>query len=215
MADVATEAKHPGEYILNEINIDQSRKQVVIAVGESLGACTVLGEITNDAASAVAGAGNTGDGVMGAINVGTGALQGDYSLTMIEPGTNAGAFIIEDPNGEKVATGTIGAAFNDGGLSFTLADGATDFIAGDDFVITVAPGSGEYAQLDFAGVDGREVATGILFAAVDASVAAQDAVITSALTVVMDGALTWPDGITNDQKAQAIKQLVEKNITVK
>jgi hypothetical protein len=47
-------------------------------------------------------------------------------------------FDVFDPNGAFVGQGKVGVLFNKGGLSFTLADGAADFVAGDGFTITVA-----------------------------------------------------------------------------
>lgn len=81
---------------------------------------------------------NVGNGVMGAITVSAGAKIGAYTLTVTEPATNAGAFIVTDPDGIVVSHGNVAAAFSAGGLAFTLADGATDFSAGDSFRITVS-----------------------------------------------------------------------------
>ncbi|MDL5363951.1 hypothetical protein, partial [Halalkalicoccus sp. NIPERK01] len=82
-----------------------------------------------------------------AITVGGAAREGDYRLVVIEPVGNAGAFTLEDPAGVTIGHGTIGAAFSAGGLSFTLADGATDFAAGDCFVISVT-GTVKYVPYD-------------------------------------------------------------------
>lgn len=81
---------------------------------------------------------NTGNGTMGAITVTAGAKQGDYVLTIIEPGANVGTFTVSDPDGVQVGDGAVASAYSAGGLAFTLADGATDFVAGDSFTITVA-----------------------------------------------------------------------------
>ncbi|MCM2293042.1 hypothetical protein NAC44_11985 [Allorhizobium sp. BGMRC 0089] len=89
-------------------------------------------------ATSAAGTGNTGDGVMGAVTVSAGAKQGIYTLLIIEPAANAGTFEVTDPDGVFVDNGTVGTAFSAGGLAFTLADGATDFVAGDSFNITVS-----------------------------------------------------------------------------
>lgn len=83
-------------------------------------------------------AGNTGNGAMGAITVSAGAKAGVYTLTVVEPAANAGAFVVEDPDGIIIGHGTVAVAFSAGGLAFTLADGATDFVSGDTFLITVA-----------------------------------------------------------------------------
>lgn len=89
-------------------------------------------------ASAAALGTNTGNGVMGAITVSIGAKKGDYVLTVVEPGSNVGTFIVIDPDGKQIGDGVVASAFSAGGLAFTLADGATDFVAGDSFTITVA-----------------------------------------------------------------------------
>lgn len=88
-------------------------------------------------AVAAAVAGNTGNGTMGAVTVSAGAKAGVYTLTIIEPAANAGAFIVTDPDGIVIGNGDVAVAFSAGGLAFTLADGATDFASGDQFTITV------------------------------------------------------------------------------
>jgi hypothetical protein len=85
------------------------------------------------------GVANTGDGVMGAITVTARTRTGRYKLRFIEPAANAGRFVVEDPSGVIIGTGTVAVAFSAGGLAFTLADGATDFVAGDGFFIDVLP----------------------------------------------------------------------------
>lgn len=89
-------------------------------------------------ASAAALGTNTGNGTMGAITVTAGAKPGRYTLTIIEPGANTGTFNVIDPDGIQIGDGVVASAFSAGGLAFTLADGATDFVAGDAFAITVA-----------------------------------------------------------------------------
>lgn len=93
-------------------------------------------------AAATAWTGNTGDGAMGAITVSSGAKMGTYKLTIVEPAANAGTFIIQDPDGIILSKkGQVASAYSFGGLAFTLADGATDFTAGDGFDIAVGTAS--------------------------------------------------------------------------
>lgn len=108
----------------------------------------VVGAAFAATAAAVAFAGNTGDGAMGAIVASAGAKAGIYKLTVIEPGANAGTFQVVDPDGVLVGIGAVASAFSAGGLAFTLADGATDFVAGDGFDITVT----YTANVDFLGL---------------------------------------------------------------
>lgn len=93
-------------------------------------------------AVAAAVAGNTGNGTCGAVTVSAGAKAGVYTLTILEPGSNVGAFVVEDPDGIPIGNGDVATAFSAGGLAFTLADGATDFVAGDQFTITVTLSAG-------------------------------------------------------------------------
>lgn len=99
--------------------------------------CIAVAPLT--AASAAFGT-NTGNGVMGAITVSEEARPGRYILRIVEEVANAGNFVIEDPDGEQIGDGAVAAAFDTGGLAFTLADGATDFGVGDAFAITVGGG---------------------------------------------------------------------------
>lgn len=203
-----TETMHAGGFIASEANGTLSREIGTIASGQGvLLAGTVLGLLAVGAASAVAGGDNTGNGAMGAITVGANAKVGDYVLTFVEGAADAGAFIVEDPDGINVGSGDVGAEFSGGGLTFTLADGATDFAAGDTFVITVAEGSGEHAQLDPDGNDGSETAAAVLYADVDATDAAAEAVLIVRDAEIVTSELVWPDGITDNQKATALAQL--------
>jgi hypothetical protein len=64
---------------------------------------------------------------------------GRRKLRIIEPAAAAGRFIVIGPDGVPEGTGTVAVAYSANGLAFTLADGATDFIAGDGFTIDVLP----------------------------------------------------------------------------
>lgn len=93
---------------------------------------------TLTASGAVAGT-NTGNGTMGSVVVTEeeGAMPGVYDVVFVEPGSNLGTFVVYDPNGEVVGDGVVATEFDAGGLTFTIADGATDFVSGDRFAITV------------------------------------------------------------------------------
>lgn len=207
MATFTETLPHAGGFLLDEGNGDISREGIVIVSGEGkLSTAQVLGRITAGTASAAAKPGNAGNGTVGAITVG-GAKPGVYVVTFIEPASNAGAFQVEDPDGINVGTGTVAAAFTGGGLTFTIADGAADFAAGDQIRITVAAGSGKWAALDPAGTDGRQHAAGILFREVDATSADADGTAIRRLATVRATDLVWPAGITTDQKAAALAEL--------
>lgn len=149
--------------------------------------------VTATSATVVAFAGNTGNGLMGAIVVSAAAKAGVYKLIIVEPGTNIGNFVVEGPDGVIVGQGDVAAAFSAGGLAFTLADGATDFVAGDGFDITVAaPTAAAYVAYDPDANDGSNVAAGILydFAAAAAGDVSAVAHVRGPLTVNADE-LDW------------------------
>lgn len=152
---VSTFGKRAADFLLSEADGARSRENGTLLNGETVVAGQVLGEVEVGTASAAADAGNTGTGTFGAITVGAGAKAGVYHLEIIEPAANAGTFIVEDPDGIEVATGTVGVAFAAGGLGFTLGD-ATDFVAGDGFKITVAAGSGKLRAFATANTDGSQ-----------------------------------------------------------
>jgi hypothetical protein len=101
-----------------------------------------------DAITATADVGNTGDGTVTLASVVAGAtvpLVGNYNLECIEAVTNGGVFKLVDPNGAIVAPylamtpGALASTlFEVAGMTFTITDGAADFIVGDKFELAVA-----------------------------------------------------------------------------
>lgn len=212
MASTYTEPNRPGQFLVSEAGGTRSREKVTIKSGETLLAGAVVGKITVGAATAAAVAGNTGNGTCGAVTVSAGAKAGVYRLVIIEPATNAGAFIVEDPDGIIIGRGNVASAFSAGGLAFTLADGSTDFIAGDMFTITIAAGSGKYVEMDPAATDGSQIAAGVLYGDCDAASADTEAVIIARDAEVNNSYLVWITGATTDQKNAAKTQLAALGI---
>ena len=208
-----TETVRTGEFIQNEARGERSRDEITVKSGENLTAADVLAkEVASATGTSAADAGNTGDGTMGAITVNADAKKGVYNLVIIEPAANAGAFSVEDPDGEVIGTGNVAAAFSDGGLAFTLADGAADFVAGDRFTITVTQVTFNWIVLPN---DASDEAAGILYADVDASAAAKQGVAIVRDAEVNGLIITWPAGISAADKDLAISQLAENGIIVR
>lgn len=207
-----TEKLYREEGLLSELPGRMSREAITVLSGQNITVpLTVLGKVTVGAGTSEAFAGNTGNGTMGAITVSAGAKAGVYKLTIIEPAANAGKFTVEDPDGIIIGVGTVAVAFSAGGLAFTLADGATDFVAGDGFNITIAAGSGKYVAYNQDASNGSQRAAGILTDAVDATDGDADGVAFVRGIEVADDALTWPSDITDPEKATAIAQLAALN----
>lgn len=211
-----TEPRRAGEHILFELDKNYCREQIVIASGQHLKAGQVLARIATGAAVMTAFAGNAANtGAAAAVVVSAGAKVGKHKLVIIEPGTNAGKFIHFDPDGIVVGVGTVGVAYNQGGIATTIPDGATDFSSGEGFDVDVAAGSGKYRAIDFASAVGAEVAVAVLYDAVDASAADQPGVISGRVTLLNAYELEWPAGATTNQKNAAIAQLAARTLIVR
>lgn len=208
------EGQHTGEGLLSEASGTRSRENVVVT-GGNYKAGQVLGKISLGEATAAAKADNTGNGTIGTVTVGAGAKVGDYIVTFIEPASGLGNFIVEDPEGITVGSGVVATAFTGGGIGFTIADGTPDFVAGDQFTITVEAGSGEYTAHDPTATDGSAIAAAILYAATDASTEDQVAV-----ALVRDcewdaNSLIWKSGISGPAKAAGIAALARAGIVLR
>lgn len=164
--------------------------------------------ITAAGAVSTAFASSTGDGTMGAVALSAGAKPGTYRLVIVEPGTNVGTFVVEDPDGNFVGRGVVAAAFSAGGLAFTLADGSTDFVAGDGFNIVVGGNSGNYGAYASGNADGTQNALAVLYDNVPDSTTEQKAVVISRMAEVKGSALTGYD-------ASATAGLAAVNIIVR
>lgn len=202
-----SEPTRTGEFLFGTCD-PRARDRVTVLSGQKLTPGTVLGAVTLGAATMTAFANNAGGtGAAAAVTVSQGAKPGTHKIVIIEPGTNAGVFEHEDPDGVIVKTGIVGQAYSGGGLAFTIPDGATDFISGEGFTIVVAAGSGKVRAIDFASAVGADAAMGILFEAVDATAGDLPGVAVVRAQEVAAAALTWPAGATTNQKNAALAQL--------
>lgn len=224
MPDKFSEPIHDAEFLFSEASGGRSRDNVVILAGSGadrvLEPGTILAKIIQalGAATPSADAGNTGDGTVGTVTVGA-AKVGAYRLTFIEPATDLGTFQVEDPDGVNVGTGVVGTQFVGGGLTFTVADGSADFVAGDAFTITVAAvttNAGKFQELDPSAANGAEVAAGIIVN----KVTAPDGVDVVAAAVVRDAEvklhkLVFPSGASQGEKDAAVAQLLALGIVAR
>lgn len=172
MNPIVTQSPRRGDFLLSHASGQRSfANGYVNARAGVVLAGTIMALLTaSNAAVATAGGSNTGNGTMGTITVANEAITGTYTLTITKATANSGDFELVDPNGDVVGKGQVGVAFSGGGLSFTLADGSTDFAKNDLFTIAVSAGIGEWVPYDDDGNnDGRRAATGILYGSVDAS----------------------------------------------
>lgn len=125
---------------------------IFIAAGHKYKRGTILGRQSLKSVAAVAASGNTGNGAIEALSLGSGAEVGAYSLTA----TDATTFTLKDPNGHKVGTVKAGEAFTGNQLNLTVKAGATAFAAGDVFTINVAAAPGTYVMSVRTATDGSQ-----------------------------------------------------------
>ena len=104
--------------------------------------------------TAAAAAGNTGDGTLAAptVHASNTARAGTHTLQCVTAAAGAGTFQLLDPAGFIVSSAIEADVLqtNVGGLTFTIAAGATDFAVGDSFTIEV-PSSGVVVTSSWAG----------------------------------------------------------------
>ena len=199
-----------------------SREQAMIGPvtdRDRIVAGTVFGTVVLGAATAVpqkagSNAANTGTGTIAmdaATPVLADAAPGVYQVTFTGPTT----FTVEKPNGDQIGEGATGQAFSDD-VKFTITAGATAFVAGDGFKITVAPGSGLNVPLSIAALNGGQIATKIIGRGLPASAQAQRGSFVTGPGVEVNGnLLLWPAGISAQQKAACEQQLAAKGIKVR
>lgn len=205
---ILTEGKHAAEFLVSEASGSRSRERITVLSGETLVAGAVLGKVTVGTATPAAFAGNAANtGTIASVTLSAGAKAGIYKVVIIEPATNAGRFTVEDPDGITIGTGTVGVEFVGGGLTFTVADGAADFSAGEGFTLTVGAGSGKYREFDPTNTDGSQTAVAVLFDAVDAAAADRPGVAIVRDAEVNAAELSWFTGADANQKAAGLAQL--------
>jgi len=122
--------------------------------------------------------GGTGTGTVTVLSIPNSTvlpMVGDWVLTVVEAVANGGIFKLADPNGMIVATdlrmtaGSGGATVVEvAGMQFTITD-ATDFIAGNFFLITVAAGSGKMVPYSATGAGGAQFPKAVLAKALTAT----------------------------------------------
>lgn len=138
--------------------------QPIILASGTLPRGSVLGMVSSLNAIAEPGASNTGNGTIGGVSA-NGALAGAYVLTA----TAATTFSVTDPEGNVLPPATVGTAYSQSGIGFTLTAGATAFVAGDTFTIEIEDAVGTYKLSVKTATDGSQVPSAILADYADAS----------------------------------------------
>lgn len=220
---VFTEGRHAAEFIMHEQENNFCREAIAIAASQDIDPGEVLGRVAATGVvvskTDVPGAGK-GVLTLASPAFGSTVKPGEYKVVFVEPAANAGTFVVEDPDGIAVGGGNVAVAY-DGPVKFTVADGSTDFVAGDvaKVLVTVADmdDAFQYKVLDPAATDGTQIAAALpIYAAVTgAGETKKIAGLVRGPAIVNGKTLTWPSAITDAQKAAAIEQLADLGILVR
>jgi hypothetical protein len=189
---------------------------VALVSGTMLGR-TITGTPTVAAVAAVSGSGGTpGNGAVGSLTADAGAPEGAYTITILNPAANAGAFEVRKPDRSLDGYGTVGVAYN-GTINFTLADGSTDFVEDDRITVNVsyADYAYRYGALDPAAVNGLQNFAAILFGRREISTVTQRAAGVVRDQGVNGNLITYPNAMTTAQKAKAEDQARDKGIIIR
>lgn len=219
-----TETKRVSDVLLFEKGeeFNYTRDQITVINGTAASVVgQVLGQITIGAAtSAAKSGGNTGAGTL-VLDVTTPILAnasvGIYTVRVPVVGT----FIVTDPKGV-----VIGDAIYAAGATVTFSDRikfafhddvSTHYVAGDGFDITIAAGSGKWAQVAPAAVDGTQNAAGILITPFTATLGADftGVAVTRGPAILKSSGIAYTSGMTTPQKTAAVAQLQALGITTR
>jgi len=209
------EANNLGDVLKWEAPNLYSRETVTVLAGNGADRVLKVGTaITRRSRSAVTVTAGDGEATLADPPLGALAEAGTYRLTCTTAGAT-GTFQVLSPRGYRLPDLTVGEAYAGDHINLTIADGAPDFAAGDEFTVEVG-GDGKVVALDPAGVDGTAEAIGIVAFDVTAPDGG-DAEVTTILrdAVLTDRAVIWPAGISEIAKATAIADLEARGILVR
>ncbi|MCQ0986408.1 head decoration protein [Jiella marina] len=193
----------------------------IVKIGTILGMITAGGAMS---AVAAADAGNTGDGTMtmASPSTTTAAKAGIYRVVCTTGGGDGTSkFRVEDPEGVQVGTATGGTAFAKQ-IKFTIAGGSAAFVEGDAFSVTVSIAAddddGKLVAWAPDATDGSEKVYAVSLVeatAADGADNTTDLLFSRRDSILFIGAIQWPDGVTSDQKAQAVASLKQQGILLR
>lgn len=218
MRKVFGERALTAEFIISEANEQRSREQGVLAANATeMLPGTALGRLLGAANAPVvtAGAGNAGNGAFGAPVIAANTKPGVYRVTITAAAANAGEFQVEDPDGQIVGNGNVAAAFNKGGIQFTIADGAVDFAVNDYFTLNISYAGGQLTPYNPTGVDGSQNFAGYLFDRIPISAVATRVTYVAREAEVNGWKLVFVNALDAGQKAEFEAKSAAQQIIVR
>jgi hypothetical protein len=128
----------------------------------------ILGQQTNNSIDVAAGT-NTGTGTVGSTSLGTTETFGIFTLKAL----SATSFSVTDPEGNALPNATVGTAYANAEINFTITAGGTAFVAGDSFTLNVIEATGNYVLSVKTASDGSQNPSAILAMSTNASTGPQ------------------------------------------
>lgn len=186
----------------------------VAATAVNGGVFSVVDPEGNSLPNATAGVAYTNAQINFTINDGSTDYVANDSFTIAATAVNAGLFSVTDPLGNKMPDATVGVAYTNNQLNFTLNDGSTDYVAGDSFSVTVAAGSGKYKKALAAAVDGSQDLDTAVVLAEDKDASSEDKTTTAYETGEFNyNVMTFGTGFTasNTTESLAKRSIFLKN----
>jgi hypothetical protein len=206
---VLTEKNYLDDVVRYFQDILFSFQHVTVVAVAALVTGTIMAQKTKSVVTEAKASGS-GTGTIGEATLGALAVPGVYKIVFTTTGATALADV-RTPSGELVGVLTVGTAFVSDHINLTIADGATDWTAGDVVTVTVS-GDNKYYPAVYGAVDGTGEPVGIL---------AEDVAITTGRSanmlirdaIIIPTYLTWPASYDSDpKKATAYASLETKRI---
>lgn len=208
------ENRHDGGFLVSEARGHRSRDPVTFSGAVRHLPGEVIAKKAGGVAAVTAKAGNTGNGAFtldATTPVLPNAKVGVYAVRCTAAAANSGTFRVFDPNGDAVGDIVVGQAFSDQ-IKFVVADGAADFVVGDEFDVDVSALSQSFVPLNPTATDGTQVAAGLAFGTYDATLGDVPGLAVVRDAEVNGGELIWPAGISVAQMATAQGQLAARGV---
>ena len=214
------------QFILEELPVAKREDDAVIE--QDAGRAAVLAQYTLMAKKPVdipttgtADAGNTGDGTVTAVAAALGGspVPGTWELELIAVIAHGGIFKLTDPNGNIVDSNItlnpgagLATVFTVAGMTFTITDGAADFILADLFTIAVTA-NGKWVPFDITAVDGSEIPEGF-YMGEDITVAAMQAADVLDNPIIFFGAVFDEGKAVFDDGSTVFTDMLPAGLTV-
>lgn len=149
------------------VEVTPQTQAILLLTGQGeLARGSVIGIAAYEIGDVTIGGSNVGDGTLTGEAIGIASVIGDYIVTCITEVVNAGVFSVFNPNGVRLEDATVGVAYSNNEIAFTLTDGTEDFDVADVFTIAVdAVDKG--VLCDKNAIDGSQIANLILAETID------------------------------------------------